>query len=190
MRKQQPYQQHRSQTQHLAAFSGRAPTDTEMACTQRKGAASCGVFLEQNCCIDSSLGTSWMLGSGSKVSVSWRGHCWVHRDNCRVHLDSSPSCENKALSRKVTTGGRHAEEDTPSWAQHRWHCGTREKVYQNATLPSHLGGSRQSSKALKRIWCCSQKNSAYSEDGHNQWHRKVHLLHRRTMWNKYIQFVA
>lgn len=154
---QKPYQQHCSKTQHLTAFSDRAPADVEVACTQRKGASSC-VFLEQNSCLDSSLGTSWMLESGSKVLVSRRSHCWVHPHDHRArYLDSSPWCENKALPRKVTTGGWHAEQVIPSWTQHRWHCGTREKVYQHATLPSHLGGSRRSSKALKRIRCCRQK---------------------------------
>lgn len=177
MRVQEPYQQHCSKTQRLTAFSSRAPADAEVTYTQRKGAASCG-FLEQNSCIDSSLGTRQMLESGSKVLVSWRNHCWVHPhgDSAR-YLDSSLWCENKALPRKVTTGGRHAEQGIPSWAQHRWHCGTREKVYQHATLPSHLGGSRQFSKALKRIGCCRQKDSAYAKDSQNQWRRRLHLLH-------------
>lgn len=149
-----------------------------MARTKRKGVASC-VFLEQNSRIHPSLGTSWMLESGCKALVPWRSHRWAppHNHSAR-YLDSSPSCENKALPRKVATGGRDAERGIPSWAQHRWHCGTRAKVYQHATLASHLGGSRQSSKALKRIGCCRQKNSACLEDGQNRWCRRLHLLHR------------
>lgn len=97
---QEPYHKHCIKPQHLTALSSRAPADAEVACTQRKDAASCDL-LELSNCIDSSLGTRWTLEFGSKILVSWGSHCWVHPCDYSAHyLDSSPWCENKLCSGK------------------------------------------------------------------------------------------
>lgn len=173
---QKPYQQRCSKTQHLTAFSDRAPADVEVACTQRKGASSC-VFLEQNSCLDSSLGTSWMLESGSKVLVSRRSHCWVHPHDHRArYLDSSPWCENKALPRKVTTGGWHAEQVIPSWTQQMALWNKRESL-STCYITFASGRLQAIQQGTEEDQVLQAKNSAYSKDGQNQWRRRLHLLH-------------
>lgn len=120
--------EHRSKTQHLAVPSTGAPAEAGVAPTQREWAAGSGIFGSEHSLIGTSFGTNWLLESGSKVLIPWSSHCWLHPHGHSVLcLDASLWCGNQALPRDVTPGGIQTTQCTPSWAQHRWHCGKQRK---------------------------------------------------------------